>query len=716
MKSVRTSKKNGYLLLSAQGSLEDAPFVSFAELNTDAPSFLATFAAPASSSVLSVPDPLPAELAQQCVSINALKTELLHVHERGKLVHLLAHYLPLLAIQSAAIFFTDQNGQTQYAGGFTTTGDVQTEPQLFSSAQLVPDSLAPFYKKGLYVVQPLTAHGSVFGYVILGNAACDSFVYEDIRNVIGSTIQNIHLFEELTAARKTAEQAVREKTEFFANVGSDLCDPLKDLSAKITQMESNVEKGILNADILSEQLLFLKSQVTSQLEKTETLVELTRTQVDDLPMDKKLFHVASVLPQTLAKTIPADVPLLFGDTERLQKAMQILLALSQNNVSVTATLDGVHLAFESAHFDWQNPKLLLAEKIILLQYGDIIKSDFSATVILPYPNLAGLAPVKKAAAQKIYAFGTDADKKTLLHLPVKTISKDAITAADSQTEPYLFYWNPETTAIDVWVTLYGLRHNEKLSRVPLLCYSKSLMGQTFMQVLEQKVSTQKKATVLFVNTKQTRYGTWATEENSVVISSMADFDNILEEVVPALIVFESVDEPALQKIRQNPRTVLVPIFVFPDKIASEEDVDLLCAYPRIILCNRGAAKTKEFEKRVQEILGGDEILPSHTGALVKKAILYLNKNVSQQIVRWKLADTVHVSEDYLTRIFHKEIGLSLWEYLNQYRIFLAEKMLLETNDTIYEIAENTGFQDQAYFCRVFKRIYGVSPGKIRTKQ
>ena len=109
-------------------------------------------------------------------------------------------------------------------------------------------------------------------------------------------------------------------------------------------------------------------------------------------------------------------------------------------------------------------------------------------------------------------------------------------------------------------------------------------------------------------------------------------------------------------------------------------------------------------------------MPPHTGALVKKAILYLNKNASQQIVRWKLADTVHVSEDYLTRIFHKEIGLSLWEYLNRYRIFLATKMLLETNDTIYEIAEKSGFQDQAYFCRVFKKVYGIPPGKIRTKQ
>jgi len=194
-----------------------------------------------------------------------------------------------------------------------------------------------------------------------------------------------------------------------------------------------------------------------------------------------------------------------------------------------------------------------------------------------------------------------------------------------------------------------------------------------------------------------------------------EFDEILSEITPSLIVFETIEVESIRKIRQNPKTVHVPIIILPEHIYSDEDVDRICSYPRIILCNRGSADSEQFDARIKAILAGDEILPPHTGAIVKKAILYLNQNAEKQIVRWKLADTVHVSEDYLTRIFHKEIGLSLWEYLNRYRINIATKMLLETNDTIYEIAEKTGFQDQAYFCRVFKKIYGVPPGKIRNK-
>ena len=155
--------------------------------------------------------------------------------------------------------------------------------------------------------------------------------------------------------------------------------------------------------------------------------------------------------------------------------------------------------------------------------------------------------------------------------------------------------------------------------------------------------------------------------------------------------------------------------VLPEKIEDDDMVFELSAVPRVILCNSAIAKEEEFATRVRAIFAGEEILPPDTGALVKKAICYLNQNSGSQISRWKLADSVHVSEDYLTRIFHKETGLSPWEYLNRYRINLASLMLLHTNATVYDVAEKCGFQDQAYFCRVFKKIHGVPPGKFRSK-
>ena len=71
-----------------------------------------------------------------------------------------------------------------------------------------------------------------------------------------------------------------------------------------------------------------------------------------------------------------------------------------------------------------------------------------------------------------------------------------------------------------------------------------------------------------------------------------------------------------------------------------------------------------------------------------------------------------MSEDYLTRIFRKELGISPWDYLNRYRIYLASELLRQEAMSVNEVASRTGFQDQAYFCRVFKKIKGVTPGKM----
>ena len=263
--------------------------------------------------------------------------------------------------------------------------------------------------------------------------------------------------------------------------------------------------------------------------------------------------------------------------------------------------------------------------------------------------------------------------------------------------------------------MYSLRHHPDLFRAPLMCFAKKATGITLIDMLENAVHTKREEPVLFIDCLVTRYGSWAREENSISISSMDDFDSAVSQFVPSVIVFEKIDLEMIKDVRRRPSTVLVPILILPETIEPGPEVDEVCTLPRVLLCNRGVADSPQFSDRIREILSGDEILPPHTGALVKKAILYLNEHASQQIVRWKLADSVHVSEDYLTRIFHKEIGLSLWEYLNRYRIFLATDLLLNTNGTIYGIAEQTGFQDQAYFCRVFKKIHGVPPGKIRNK-
>jgi AraC-like DNA-binding protein len=197
------------------------------------------------------------------------------------------------------------------------------------------------------------------------------------------------------------------------------------------------------------------------------------------------------------------------------------------------------------------------------------------------------------------------------------------------------------------------------------------------------------------------------------IDSMPDFNETVGEVSPLLIVFNSLDVEGAASVRRHPLTVTVPLVMISDKIDNAADVAALSQYSRLIICHRAAVSSSEFRARIQAVIGGAEILPPHTGVLVKKAILYFGRHAESHISRWKLADSINVSEDYLTRIFHREIGLSLWDYLSRLRIFLAADLLRRTDDTIQDIASRTGFQDHAYFCRVFKKIYGVPPGQLR---
>ena len=647
--------------------------------------------------------------------ISLLKCDLLAVFDRNKLIEVLKKRLDGIGINNLAVVLYEDETYSNYIGGYNALGELRREEVRFPREFLIPERFSSDFERGAFIVQPLFVEDRSYGYIICNYTQCDGIVYEDLRSSVSSVLQSIFLFEQTNEAKRIAEQAEFAKTEFFANVGSDLCDPLKNISAKVQQMESNIANGLLDADILIEQLLFLRSQIDAQLEKTETLVDLTRSQVDDLPMNKKLFDIRQVLPGSVAAGLERDMPLLFGDSERLKRALQTIFDFSEKTPYISEKPDGIHIEFYANKFDWQKPELLLAEKIILLQFGGVEKSQNYAEITLPWPNLAGLPPEDRSIEQlTLFSFSeTVPAERDLLGLEARYMFAEDTDR--THFENAILFWEPDSAPIDEWIKVYGVRHDDSLFRAPLICYSRNMIGHNFVEMLEQKIKTQRSAPVLFINAKHTHYGSWATDANSVSISSMAEFDNILAEITPSLIVFEEIDEESIKKIRQNQKTVLVPIIVLPDTITSDEDVELLCTHPRIILCNRGAAEAEQFNDRIKGILAGEEILPPHTGALVKKAILYLNKNASQQIVRWKLADTVHVSEDYLTRIFHKEIGLSLWEYLNRYRIYIATKMLLETNDTIYEIAENSGFQDQAYFCRVFKKIYGVPPGKIRSK-
>lgn len=81
-------------------------------------------------------------------------------------------------------------------------------------------------------------------------------------------------------------------------------------------------------------------------------------------------------------------------------------------------------------------------------------------------------------------------------------------------------------------------------------------------------------------------------------------------------------------------------------------------------------------------------------------------------VEW-LAAVVGLSPKYLIRIFKKETGMTLMEYLTRARLDAACNLLENTTKSICEISEAVGYSDALYFSKVFRNTYGISPRTYR---
>lgn len=99
--------------------------------------------------------------------------------------------------------------------------------------------------------------------------------------------------------------------------------------------------------------------------------------------------------------------------------------------------------------------------------------------------------------------------------------------------------------------------------------------------------------------------------------------------------------------------------------------------------------------------------------LIRKSIHFIRSQYTGSLSLEKVAEYVHLSPSHFSRIFHEGTGESFVSYLTRIRIEKAKSLLQAQSIPLAEIGARTGFKDQSYFTRVFKRSTGMSPGKYR---
>lgn len=106
-------------------------------------------------------------------------------------------------------------------------------------------------------------------------------------------------------------------------------------------------------------------------------------------------------------------------------------------------------------------------------------------------------------------------------------------------------------------------------------------------------------------------------------------------------------------------------------------------------------------------------LENNSAAVVSKAKSYISLHLNQDISRNDIAGYVNLNPDYLTRIFKKETGLTISEYVLQERIRTAQEMLSKTGMPITEIAYAVGYNNYSHFSKMFKKATSMNPQEYR---
>jgi len=109
----------------------------------------------------------------------------------------------------------------------------------------------------------------------------------------------------------------------------------------------------------------------------------------------------------------------------------------------------------------------------------------------------------------------------------------------------------------------------------------------------------------------------------------------------------------------------------------------------------------------------EESLKDKSIPKLKKVLYFIRSNYDKPITLEDMAEYTEMSPKYFCSFFKKMTLKTPMEYLKAYRIERAARMLLNTDESVTDIAYSSGFNDLSYFIKTFKEVKGVTPQKFR---
>ncbi len=146
-----------------------------------------------------------------------------------------------------------------------------------------------------------------------------------------------------------------------------------------------------------------------------------------------------------------------------------------------------------------------------------------------------------------------------------------------------------------------------------------------------------------------------------------------------------------------------------------------------IVCNRRSVSPLTRTRVAYELLSAlepsisDEIAasqksPAQSSTRIPHMLAYVERNFRKPLQLSDLAEEFSVSRQYVSTVFHRELGVSFSEYLTNLRLEEAHRLLLTTSDNITTVCQDSGFPNLKAFNQAFRARYGVSPKEFRKQK
>jgi signal transduction histidine kinase/AraC-like DNA-binding protein/ABC-type sugar transport system substrate-binding protein len=401
--------------------------------------------------------------------------------------------------------------------------------------------------------------------------------------------------------------------------------------------------------------------------------------------------------------------------------------------------------------------LSIARRLVALHSGSMTLESQPGQgstfhIYLPLPSLSGRVAVIRPAAQPTLVIISAYEQPVA---PVRDLCQrqgweiarlhpgDDLHQLLRRVQPIALAWDLAHAGQSDWDIIQQIRELPQLGQIPLIVYGqdqpdapdpsvgltnflvKPLIGLALIDMIAaMRPAAGAGAPVLIVDddpqARQLYQGLVATALPNYPIRTAAGGAaalSVLAEETPCLVILDLIMPEidgftVLEHLRAEPSTRRIPVLVMSGRTLSREDIQRL-DHSFVTFQSKEILSPSEAGASFQRALAVTDALPQQTSALVKQAIAYLQERYMQPISRRQLAAEIGVNKDYLSHIFHQELGISPWDYLNRYRVRQAKLLLRDTNQSITEIATQVGFEDLSYFSRVFNKHAGCSPRAYR---